>query len=401
MQDMRKTKAQLAEELARLREGEARDAALALEHERVLRALRERVKELNCLYAISRLAQNRELPMEEVLRQVAELVCASWQFPESACARIRMSTPQGEHDIRTGNYRRTRGAACQKSPVSIQGERIGEIEVCYLDPRPPSDEGPFLREERNLLDAVADKLGRLAQTARTEAHMLVLSRELIKAQETERLRIATELHDHLAQDLATLKMDLGGLLDPPGPDAESLPRQLASLADRLSAAITAIRDLAYDLLPPGLEDLGLVRTMSRYCADFATRTGIAVDFYADGMDGLRLGFETQIHIYRMVQESLTNIRKHAHATQVTVRMVHSHPSVIVRVEDNGQGVDLEKRQEEFREARRMGLWGMRERARLLGGLMSLRSRPGRGMLVHIEIPVENRNNVGEIQDSHH
>lgn len=386
MLDTRRTKAQLVEELARLRGDEARSASLGQEHARVLRDLRERVKELNCLYGISRLAQNRELPMEEVLRQVAGLVCESWQYPEITCARIRMDAL----DIATRNFKRT--AWRQQSPIVIQGERLGEIEVCYLEPRPASDEGPFLLEERSLLDAVADKLGRLAQAARTEAQMLVLSRELIKAQENERLRIATELHDHLAQDLAALKMDLGGLLDPPAPNAEELPLQLAALADRLSGAITAIRDIAYDLLPPGLEDLGLVRTLSRYCADFAKRTGLSVDFFADGMEGLRLGFETQINIYRMTQESLTNVRKHAKADQVTVRIILSHPNVIVRIEDNGQGVDLEKRQEEIREARRMGLWGMRERARLLGGAITLRSRPGRGMLVHIEIPVENRNN---------
>jgi len=386
MHDARRTKAQLVEELTRLRDNESRSASLGQEHARVLRDLRERVKELDCLYGISRLAQNRELPMEEVIRQVAELVCDSWQYPEITCARIRMDS----FDITTKNFKHTPWR--QQSPIAIQAERLGEIEVCYLEPRPASDEGPFLREERNLLDAVADKLGRLAQTARTEAQMLVLSRELIKAQENERLRIATELHDHLAQDLAALKMDLGGLLDPPAPNAEELPRQLGALADRLSGAITAIRDIAYDLLPPGLEDLGLVRTLSRYCADFAKRTGLGVDFFADGMEGLRLGFETQINIYRMTQESLTNVRKHAKADQVTVRIILSHPNVIVRIEDNGQGVDLEKRQEEIREARRMGLWGMRERARLLGGTITLRSRPGRGMLVHIEIPVENRNN---------
>ncbi len=386
MLDTRRTKAQLVEELARLRDDEVRSASLGQEHARVLRDLRERVKELNCLYGISRLAQNRELPMEEVIRQVAGLVCESWQYPEITCARIRMDAL----DIATRNFKRTPWR--QQSPIVIQGERLGEIEVCYLEPRPASDEGPFLLEERSLLDAVADKLGRLAQAARTEAQMLVLSRELIKAQENERLRIATELHDHLAQDLAALKMDLGGLLDPPAPSAEDLPRQLGALADRLSGAITAIRDIAYDLLPPGLEDLGLVRTLSRYCADFAKRTGLSVEFFADGMEGLRLGFETQINIYRMTQESLTNVRKHAKADQVTVRIILSHPNVIVRIEDNGQGVDLEKRQEEIREARRMGLWGMRERARLLGGAITLRSRPGRGMLVHIEIPVENRNN---------
>ncbi|MDP2847450.1 MAG: sensor histidine kinase [Humidesulfovibrio sp.] len=382
---MRRTKAQLIEELGKLRESEARAAVLDLEHVRVLRALRERVKELNCLYGISRVAQNRDLPLEEIIRQVGELVCASWQYPEISCARIRMDGL----DITTRNYRQTPWG--QKSPILIREEHLGEIEVRYLEARPKCDEGPFLREERHLLDAVAEKLARLAQAARTEAQMRVLSRELIKAQEKERLRIATELHDHLAQDLATLKMDLGGLMEPQAPTGHELKLCLAGLSERLSGAITDIRDLAYDLLPPGLEDLGLVRTLARYCAEFSTRCRIAVDFFADGMEGLRLDFEAQINIYRIVQEALTNVRKHARADQVTVRIILSHPNVILRIEDNGQGVDLEERQEEFRDAKRMGLWGMRERARLLGGTISLRSRPGRGMLIHIEIPVENRN----------
>jgi len=386
MHDTRRTKAQLIEELKRLRDSEAHTAALAREHERVERALTERVKELNCLYGISHLAQNRELHLGELIRQVGELVCASWQYPEITCARIRIEAL----DSTTRNYRRSPWS--QSSPISIQEECLGEIEVLYLEERPESDEGPFLREERNLIDAVALKLGRLVQASRTEAHMRVLARELIKAQENERLRIATELHDHLAQDLAALKLDLGELMDrPPAPGAP-LQERLAELTARLSDAITAIRNLAYDLLPPGLEDLGLVRTLARYCAGFATRTGLVVDFFADGMEGVRLGFETQINMYRLVQESLTNVRKHAQADRVTVRIIRSHPSVILRIEDDGQGVDLEQRLDEFYQAKKMGIWGMRERARLLGGRISLRSQPGRGMRIHIEIPLESMDN---------
>ncbi|PKN08207.1 MAG: sensor histidine kinase [Deltaproteobacteria bacterium HGW-Deltaproteobacteria-8] len=386
MHDMRRTKAQLIEELQRLRHREAHTDALAREHERVERAMRERVKELNCLYGISHLAQNRDLPLDEMIRQVGELVCASWQYPEITCARIRIES----QDSTTRNYRPS--AWSQSSPISIQEERLGEIEVLYLEKRPESDEGPFLREERNLIDAVAHKLGRLVQASRTEAHMRVLSRELIKAQENERLRIATELHDHLAQDLAALKLDLGELMEQPPPPGPPMQQRLAELTEGLSKAITSIRDLAYDLLPPGLEDLGLVRTLARYCADFANRSGLVVDFFADGMEGVRLGFETQINIYRLVQESLTNVRKHAQAGQATVRIIRSYPSIIVRIEDDGQGVDLEPRQDEFYQAKKMGIWGMRERARLLGGRITLRSRPGQGMRIHIEIPLENMNN---------
>lgn len=388
MHDSRRTKAQLVEELTRLRENEARTHALAEEHEFTERALRERVKELDCLYGISRLAQNRELSLEEIIRRVGELVCASWQYPEITCARIRV----GQIECATGNYRQSPWG--QASPIAIHEEQVGEIEVRYLEPRPDCDEGPFLREERSLIDAVADKLGRIVQASRAERNLRRLSRELIRAQENERLRIATELHDHVAQDLATLKLDLGGLLDLPEAAAPAVGQRLAVMSERLSEAINAIRNLAYNLLPPGLEDLGLVRTLSRYCADFSSRGGVEVEFFADGMDGMRLGFETQINIYRLVQEALTNVRKHARASRATVRIIGSHPSVIVRIEDNGRGVDLQQRQDEFYQDKKMGIWGMRQRARLLGGRITLRSRPGHGMRIHIEIPVENRTNGG-------
>jgi signal transduction histidine kinase len=381
MLDSRKTKAQLVEELQRVRAGERDAVARASGHEQTERALRERVKELNCLYGISHLAQNRDLSMEELIRQVGELVVASWQYSEIACACISI----GKLDIPTRNFRKSRWR--QVSPIHIMDERIGEIEVCYLESRPQCDEGPFLREERHLIDAVAEKLGQIIQAKRAEAHMRALSRELIKAQETERLRIATELHDHLAQDLASLKLDLGGLLEEKEGDA-AIEERILGLSERISKAITTTRDLAYDLLPPGLEDLGLVRTLARYCSDFAQRSGLAVDFYADGMDGVRLSFETQINLYRLAQEALANARRHAQATRVVVRIIGSHPSVILRIEDNGCGVDLELRLDEFYEAKKMGLWGMRERARLLGGRITLRSSPGKGMRIHIEVPSE-------------
>lgn len=386
MQNARSTKAQLMEELRRLREGERRNERLADAHARTERALRERVKELGCLYGISHLAQNRELSMAELFRQVGELVVASWQYPEIACARIRL----GELDVPTRSFRESPWR--QASPIRIPDGPEGEIEVRYLEARPPCDEGPFLREERHLIDAVAEQLGQLIQAKRAEAHLRVLSRELIKAQETERLRIATELHDHLAQDLASLKLDLGGLLEVPEADGQSREVRVQDLCERVARAIAATRDLAYDLLPPGLEDLGLVRTLARYCAEFAQRSGLAVDFYADGMDGVRLAFETQINLYRLAQEALGNARRHAQAGRVVVRIIGSHPSVILRIEDDGCGVDLERRQEEFRQAKKMGLWGMRERARLLGGSLSLRSSPGRGMRIHVEVPAENKAN---------
>ena len=343
-------------------------------------ALLERIKELNCLYGITRMAQRADQPLDELLTGIAGLIPASWQYPDIACAAIRLSD-----DVHSSaNYRPTPWR--QTSPVVIGGESCGEVEVCYLEERPPSDEGPFLREERNLIDAVSDLVGRIVAQRRAEERMRALSRELIMAQENERQRIARELHDHLAQDLSLAKADLERIhcsLSAEGP----CRTQTAAIADRLAAAIRGIRDLAYGLLPPGLTELGLVETVLAHCEDFSLRHGIVVDVFADGLAGVDFDFDTQINIYRLIQEALNNVRKHARASRAVIRMLGAYPSLIVRIEDDGCGMDLESCQAQAGRSRRMGLWSMRERVRLLGGTISFKSRPGQGLQIRIETPL--------------
>lgn len=343
-------------------------------------ALLERIKELNCLYGITRMAQRADQPLDELLTGIAGLIPASWQYPDIACAAIRL----GEYTHNSANYRPTPWR--QTSPVVIGGENCGEVEVCYLEERPQSDEGPFLREERNLIDAVSDLVGRIVAQRRAEERMRALSRELIMAQENERQRIARELHDHLAQDLSLAKADLERIhcsLSAEGP----CRAQTAAIADRLAAAIRGIRDLAYGLLPPGLTELGLVETVLAHCEDFSLRHGIVVDVFADGLTGVDFDFDTQINIYRLIQEALNNVRKHARASRAVIRMLGAYPSLIVRIEDDGCGMDLESCQAQAGRNRRMGLWSMRERVRLLGGTISFKSRPGQGLQIRIETPL--------------
>lgn len=343
-------------------------------------ALLERIKELNCLYGITRMAQRADQPLHELLTGIAGLIPASWQYPDIACAAIRL----GEDTHSSANYRPTLWR--QTSPVVIGGESCGEVEVCYLEERPPSDEGPFLREERNLIDAVSDLVGRIVAQRRAEERMRALSRELIMAQENERQRIARELHDHLAQDLSLAKADLERIhcsLSAEGP----CRAQTAAIADRLAAAIRGIRDLAYGLLPPGLTELGLVETVLAHCEDFSLRHGIVVDVFADGLTGVDFDFDTQINIYRLIQEALNNVRKHARASRAVIRMLGAYPSLIVRIEDDGCGMDLESCQAQAGRNRRMGLWSMRERVRLLGGTISFKSKPGQGLQIRIETPL--------------
>jgi signal transduction histidine kinase len=347
--------------------------------------LLERIKELNCLYGISRLAQRREQPLAELLTDIASLIRSSWQYPDIACASIRL----GETLHNSDNFVRTRW--CQSSPIIIEAEECGAVEVCYLEERPDSDEGPFLREERSLIDAVADQIGRIVAQRRAEEQMRALSQELIMAQENERQRIARELHDHLAQDLSLARADLErigcGL-----PEGGPWRAQAGVIAERLGTAIRSIRDLAYGLLPPGLTELGLVETVLAHCEDFSLRHGIAVDVFADGLDGFSFDFDTQINIYRLIQEALNNARKHAKASRVTIRLLGSYPNLLVRIEDDGCGADMDRCLSQAGRNKRMGLWSMRERVKLLGGKISFRSKPGHGLHIRIETPLNRSSN---------
>lgn len=387
MSDKNKTKAELLLEIAELRRREADFHALKGEHEQALQALRERIKELHCLYAITRLAGRRDISQDELFQGVVEIVAMSWQYPEITCVKI----VAGGRTYVTANYRRARWR--QSSPLLVHGEQAGSVEVRYLEERPAmgeGGEGPFLKEERSLIDAVAERLSRILESKRTEEHVRVLSRELIKAQECERQRIARELHDNVAQELSMQRLGIESLLAEEALPESKLRDDLSFMSTRLAAIIAGVRDLSYDLLPPGLEQLGLVATVFRHCEEFSTRHGIRVDFFADGMDDLRLDFETQINLYRIIQEALANVRKHAGATRARVRLIASYPHILLRIEDTGRGFDMDARQADAPEDKRMGLWNMQERARLLGGRLIIRSKPGAGTKITAEVPCKEK-----------
>ena len=361
-------------------------SATAAEHARALAALAERVKELDCLYAITRLSQRRDLALTDLLDGAVAIVSRAWQYPDITRVKVTM----GGHAAATPRAGRPRHR--QTSPVRVGGEIVGRIEVGYLEDRPPCDEGPFLREERHLLDAVADHLGRIFEARQSEDRLRDLSRELIRAQETERQRIARELHDNAAQELSLLRLDLEGLpgrlaacRDEAGREAGNTAREVAA---RLGQVIGALRDLSYDLLPPALDQLGLAETAFRLCEEFGARHGIETDCFADGMEAVRPGFATSVNLYRVLQEALANIRRHARAGRVTVRLVGSHPNIVLRIQDDGVGFDPAVRLPEALAEKHLGLWSMRERVRLLGGRFSIRSKPGKGTCLRVETPCE-------------
>jgi len=124
--------------------------------------LGERVKELNCLYGISRLLEQPGISLEELLQETVELIPPAWQYPEVACARIMLK----DQEFRTENFRESNWR--QTAEIIVFGQRLGSVEVCYLDERPESDDGPFLKEERSLINAIAERLSRVTERKRAE-----------------------------------------------------------------------------------------------------------------------------------------------------------------------------------------------------------------------------------------
>jgi signal transduction histidine kinase len=139
-----------------------------------------------------------------------------------------------------------------------------------------------------------------------------------------------------------------------------------------------------------MDQLGLVRTVYQYCEDFSEKNNVSIDFFTAGMKDLKLDFDTEINLYRLIQEGLNNIKKHAQASQAVVRLVASSPNIILRIEDNGQGFDVASRLARSFTEKRLGLSGMEERVSLLAGTMSIKSRPSKGTRILIEVPCKEK-----------
>lgn len=219
-----------------------------------------------------------------------------------------------------------------------------------------------------------------------EEQIHALTQQLITAQENERMRISRELHDQVAQDLSTARIICKLLLGNQSLTTD-IDQSISEVSEILHKTITSVRDMSYNLRPPGLEKLGLVHAIFQYCKDFSDKSGVEVDFNSAGMDNLALNFDTEINLYRVIQEALNNIQKHANASKATIRLVSSYPNVILRIEDNGSGFNIENQTVKAISEKRMGLRSMEERINLLQGKMDIQSRSMRGTKIHIEVPL--------------
>jgi len=209
---------------------------------------------------------------------------------------------------------------------------------------------------------------------------------VIEAQETERQRLARQIHDGPAQSMTNLILQAEICerlfdLDPVQARVE-----LGNLKNAVNAAFQKVRDFILTLRPMMLDDLGLVPTLKQYVQDFEEKTKLSANMTVVGHE-TRLASYSEVTLFRVVQELLTNIQKHAHATHVQVLLDFQDTVVVASVEDDGSGFDMNELKSAGPQRKGLGLPTMQERAEMLGGQVQIDSRIGRGTRVRIEIPV--------------
>jgi signal transduction histidine kinase/HAMP domain-containing protein len=265
-----------------------------------------------------------------------------------------------------------------------------------------ADDGPFTLsgDALDMLNSIGRQMGvaienaRLYEELRREEELRRhLLERLITVQEEERKRIALELHDQTGQVLTSLIMTLGAV-----GEAASLSQvraYLPDLRDTAAQVLREIHDLALELRPSLLDDLGLLSALRHLHKGFEDRFHLPVDFQVLGLDGDRLPPKVETALYRIVQEALTNVARHAEAEHVSVLLEvrgtaggHNQTLKLI-VEDDGKGFDVPAATVAH-SRERLGLYSMRERASLLGGTLTIESSPGTGTAIFVEVPLEER-----------
>ena len=219
---------------------------------------------------------------------------------------------------------------------------------------------------------------------KAEERIRALSHSLLRAQEAERNRLSRELHDDLGQQLNAIKLGLGMITEDLSSEEKDLRDRAKRLDEVLRTSIVSLRELASGLRPSALERRGLVRAIRTHCDDFSSSYGLAINFEATGMENLQLDDTLAINLFRIVQESLHNVIKHADASMVNIQLSTSFPFVSLVIEDDGKGFYPRKFLEGGRDDKHLGLVGMAERVDLLGGTFDIVSAPGEGTKIKVE-----------------
>jgi len=231
--------------------------------------------------------------------------------------------------------------------------------------------------------AYQQRLATVAELKTSSWQLQALAADLESAREEERTYIARELHDQLGQALTAMKFDLSWLTDRLEPKDATLAQKAKTVTAQMDTMIKTVRRIATELRPAMLDDLGLAASIEWQASDFEKRTGIACAVSVPAEELPVVG-DASVALYRIFQEALTNVAIHAGAKHISVKLSATPEALTLQVHDDGRGIQTK----EIANPHSLGLLGMRERAKRLGGTFDVRGAPGGGTTVTVSIPVK-------------
>lgn len=328
-----------------------------------------------------------------------ELVCYQGVDPQELALRAGPDNPATcacQTDLLSGElgssvvWRKCSRAAAQDVyhitiPIAARGQHFGVINL-------QSQAGSDLSvEDMELLNAIGGQTSEIVINAwlhtrvvKKEADRQALLSALVRAQEDERARIARELHDGIGQNLTSLLIRLKNLEKQV--KNRSVTTVIDALCENVSGTIKQVQEISYNLRPTALEEFGLEVALETLLHEMTADTGLKVE-YCSTLEDVTLPIETQVILYRIAQECLTNVIRHAHARHVLVELLSTPYDICLNMEDDGRGFDADSGRNE-KNRKWLGLIGMQERAEILGGSLEVNSIPGKGTSVRVRIPLE-------------
>lgn len=275
-------------------------------------------------------------------------------------------------------------------------DSAGEV-IGYFDIRNKQGREGFTISDQEMLMALAPvasiaiqnalayqrRLTTVAELKESSGQLQALAANLESVREEERTRIARELHDQLGQALTAMKFDLAWLTDRLAQSDATIPQKAKAIMAQMDTMIKTVRRISTELRPGMLDDLGLAASIEWQARDFQKRTGIVCEVRVSSED-LPLARAQSLALFRIFQEALTNITRHANAKRIKVKLIATSEVLTLEIHDDGRGIQAH----EIAGQHSLGLLGMRERAKRLGGTFTIRGAPGDGTLIRVSIPIQ-------------
>ncbi len=233
----------------------------------------------------------------------------------------------------------------------------------------------------------------LEQSRAMQKQLRHLSHQLLSAQEEERKKISRELHDQIAQTLTAINVELSNLKHEATRDTKNLKKKIANTQRLVEKSVDIVHRFALELRPAVLDDLGLIPALHMFMKAFTKRTGIRIQFTTFTTTKIKqLNTAKKTVFYRVAQEALTNVARHAQADLVKVKIEKLPDTICLKIKDNGKSFQAQRVMRSKRNTR-LGLIGMRERLEMVGGSFAVESAPGKGTTIRAQIPFMNGNPV--------